>query len=350
MSERVFDLLYEQGFEITRPVMIKRRYWVSENGKRSSRGILRQYIAIDHRRGRKVLVKLVEDAGENVRHILGADLEEHPNVMVVYDAGNLGKAGQFAAVDYVEGQDVSDWFSAAKKRTLQKGYDLALQLFAGLNHLHSNRIVHGDIHGDNIRITPGGTLKILDLNAPHSKLIVRDEQQLPDIYRGGRLAFQLLCAGEDVYTANRVFEKFDEDRDRTKAFLLQVAGGDAVLAEALYDFFRKVTILTTDRREGFRSMKDVLRDFTALKERVAAVPAGRRTERAALPFTGQLMSAESYERYRTLAVKLAPGIVSETDVGILQDNMPKDSVWSDYKYTGDELLSLIRGDFPGGSR
>ncbi|MDP8217979.1 MAG: PEP/pyruvate-binding domain-containing protein [Candidatus Theseobacter exili] len=345
ISNRIFDLLYEQGFEITRPLQIKRRYWISEKGIRKSRGMLRQYIAIDHHRGRKVMIKLVEDSKENVRHILGSDLEEHPNVMIVYDAGSLGKAGQFAAVDFVEGKDLTEWFSEEKEHNVQEGYNLAVQLFSGLNHLHSNRIIHGDIHSDNIRITPGGILKILDLNSPHSKLVSRDKEMLPDIYRAGRMAFKLLSVGKDAYTANGVFEEFDENR--AKEFLLDVAGGDVVLAESLFDFFHKVAILRTDPEAGYHSIKDMLRDFSALQDRIAAVPEKKKTQRTARPLTGRVMSSKNYSAYKALAKKLASDIVKETDIELLQENMPSDGLWSETTYTRDELLSLISGDISG---
>ena len=85
---------------------------------------------------------------------------EHPNVCAIYEVGESGDEG-FIVMQYVPGQSL-DQLIARGPASLQLVLSVGIQIADGLHAAHSLRIFHRDLKPQNVMLTDGGLVKILD--------------------------------------------------------------------------------------------------------------------------------------------------------------------------------------------
>jgi serine/threonine-protein kinase len=85
---------------------------------------------------------------------------EHPNVCAIYEVGEAGEEG-FIVMQYVPGQSL-DKLIARGPATLQLILSVGIQIADGLHAAHSLGIFHRDLKPQNVMLTDGGLVKILD--------------------------------------------------------------------------------------------------------------------------------------------------------------------------------------------
>ncbi len=127
-------------------------------------GMGRVWKAMDVRLERVVALKILKGDDEERRRALVAEAKtacqlQHPNIAVVYDAGEL-EGAPFIAMEYVEGANLAA--EVGRSMPLGRLLALAVQACKGLHHAHQKGVVHRDIKPDNLVIGGDGTLKILD--------------------------------------------------------------------------------------------------------------------------------------------------------------------------------------------
>lgn len=77
----------------------------------------------------------------------------HENIVQVSEFGLDDKGLPYLVMDYVTGKPLSSLIETEQKLTLEKCFDITIQVAAGLEHAHASGIVHRDIKPDNIIIT-----------------------------------------------------------------------------------------------------------------------------------------------------------------------------------------------------
>jgi serine/threonine-protein kinase len=85
---------------------------------------------------------------------------EHPNVCAIYEVGENGGEA-YIAMQYVPGQSL-DQLIARGPAALQLILSVGIQIADGLNAAHSLGIFHRDLKPQNVMLTDGGLVKILD--------------------------------------------------------------------------------------------------------------------------------------------------------------------------------------------
>src|SRR5580698_7745548 len=85
---------------------------------------------------------------------------EHPNVCAIYEVGESGDEG-FIVMQYVPGQSL-DHLIARGPATLQLVLSVGIQIADGLQAAHVLGIFHRDLKPQNVMLTDGGLVKILD--------------------------------------------------------------------------------------------------------------------------------------------------------------------------------------------
>ena len=122
------------------------------------------YRATDSKLGREVAIKLLpedfaRDAARMARFTREAQVLaslNHPNIAAIY-----GVEDRALIMELVEGQTLAERIKQGPI-PLEEALEIARQIADGLEAAHDKGIVHRDLKPANIKITPGGTVKLLD--------------------------------------------------------------------------------------------------------------------------------------------------------------------------------------------
>src|SRR3984885_3388859 len=126
------------------------------------------YRARDMRLGREVALKILPAAfasdPDRVRRFeqegRAAAALNHPNIVVIYDAGSEG-GGFHVATELLEGETLRERL-AGHALPVRKAIDYAIQTARGLAAAHAKGITHRDLKPENLFLTKDGLVKILD--------------------------------------------------------------------------------------------------------------------------------------------------------------------------------------------
>jgi tRNA A-37 threonylcarbamoyl transferase component Bud32 len=126
------------------------------------------YRARDSRLGRDVAIKILPreyaDSEDRRRRFeseaRAAAAVDHPNVLVVHDAGTEGGT-PYIVFELLEGETLRRRLARGALPVAQ-AVELAAQIAHGLAAAHARGITHRDLKPDNIFVTPGDRAKILD--------------------------------------------------------------------------------------------------------------------------------------------------------------------------------------------
>lgn len=115
---------------------------------------------------KRVALKLLRfDAGDlrarfdNERHILAA--LEHPHIARLLDAGSDAHGAPYVALEYVEGESLTQWCDA-RGADLRTRLALFLKVLDAVQAAHGRLVVHRDLKPANILVDAHGTPKLLD--------------------------------------------------------------------------------------------------------------------------------------------------------------------------------------------
>lgn len=122
---------------------------------------------------------------------------QHPNIIDYYSVDQLeleGKIHYFLLVEYLQGPRLSDvvarHFRRSRKPPLFFGLRIFYQICRGMAYVHDRRLLHDDLHAENIILTG-------DPEAPVPKLF--DFWGSRSGRRAERRAFDLRCAGQVLF-------------------------------------------------------------------------------------------------------------------------------------------------------
>ena len=132
------------------------------------------YRAVDSVIGRTVAIKVMnasiarqQDHRQRfLREAQAAGSLQHPNVVTIYDLGELD-GHLFIAMEYVHGTDLERLMTGAEPLKLQSKLDIIVDVLMGLSYAHKHGIVHRDIKPANVRVGEDGHAKIMDFGVAH---------------------------------------------------------------------------------------------------------------------------------------------------------------------------------------
>ena len=128
------------------------------------------YRATQLRLGRTVAIKVIsperafdEDYAERfLREARLAASIEHPNVLPVYEAGELDSGQQFIVMRWVEGTDLRQLLDREGRLPLGRAVELVAPVAQALDAAHARGLVHRDVKPANILVAEGGDGSIHD--------------------------------------------------------------------------------------------------------------------------------------------------------------------------------------------
>jgi eukaryotic-like serine/threonine-protein kinase len=97
---------------------------------------------------------------------------EHPNIARLYDAGIDTGGCPYLAMEYVQGEPLTDWCDA-QSLGLPDRLKLFLQVLEAVRFAHEKQIIHRDLKPSNILVTESGQVRLLDFGV--AKLLEADE-------------------------------------------------------------------------------------------------------------------------------------------------------------------------------
>ncbi|HEX7672452.1 MAG TPA: protein kinase [Polyangiaceae bacterium] len=126
------------------------------------------YRARDPRLGRSVAIKIVSERALLAPRALerfeqearAASAIDHPNIVTVHEIG-LVDGTPFIVMELIEGKSLRELLSGSRL-PLKTLLSISVQIADGLAAAHARGIVHRDVKPENIMVTPGGVVKILD--------------------------------------------------------------------------------------------------------------------------------------------------------------------------------------------
>jgi serine/threonine-protein kinase len=132
------------------------------------------YRAKDSVIGRTVAIKVMNaeiarDKAHRQRFLREAQAAgslQHPNVVTIYDLGELD-GHLFIAMEFLHGADLEKLMANPEPMKLQSKLDIIVDVLMGLSYAHKNGIVHRDIKPANIRVSEEGKAKIMDFGVAH---------------------------------------------------------------------------------------------------------------------------------------------------------------------------------------
>jgi serine/threonine-protein kinase len=86
----------------------------------------------------------------------------HPNVVKVYDIGQLADGEVFISMEFIDGEDLASLLRRAGRLAPGKTVQIARELCAGLGAAHDHGVLHRDLKPSNIVIDADGHVHIAD--------------------------------------------------------------------------------------------------------------------------------------------------------------------------------------------
>lgn len=168
----------------------------------------------------------------------------HPNIVAVYDFGQLPDQRFFLSMEYAEGQSVYQLLKRDDHFDVPRALWVMGQLVYAVHHAHSRGVVHRDLKPDNLLLCgPDESLKVLDFGvakivaADHSDSVVLSSANLvygtpkymsperasgvgndprTDLYSIGCIAFELVVGGPPFTgTPNEVIKQHIQQQPPT---------------------------------------------------------------------------------------------------------------------------------------
>src|SRR5262245_26359186 len=95
------------------------------------------------------------------REVRAAARLAHPNIVTAYDADQAGGT-HFLVMEYVEGSTLAQLVAERGRLAVAEACDYARQAASALQHAFEQGMVHRDVKPQNLMLTPGGRVKVLD--------------------------------------------------------------------------------------------------------------------------------------------------------------------------------------------
>ncbi len=125
------------------------------------------YRATDTKLGREVALKLLAhravdkvSPGHLLREAQTASSLSHPNICTIHQVGEIGN-DFYVVMELIEGRLLSDLIPATGL-SIEILTRYGTQIADALAHAHDRGIVHRDLKGSNVMVTPEGRVKVLD--------------------------------------------------------------------------------------------------------------------------------------------------------------------------------------------
>ncbi|MFC2037713.1 protein kinase, partial [Chloroflexota bacterium] len=157
-------------------ILLQNRYRISLRVAKGGFGVV--YLAYDQRLNQNCALKESLDTSPESRRLFQREVSfllrmNHPRLVRVYDFFDTPAGELFLVMDYIEGEDLGQILTDAVGTLPEDDViQWALQVCDVLDHMHTwvdpdtgqrAPIIHRDVKPDNLKLQPGGSIKVIDL-------------------------------------------------------------------------------------------------------------------------------------------------------------------------------------------
>lgn len=167
---------------------IAERYKVLE--KLGSGGMGAVYLVEESATNRKLALKTVITQGATDRNFKRFEMEakatrllQHESLVQIYDYGLIDDTQPFFAMEYCQGQNLSQRIKAEGPLPVAKAVELFIALCHALTYAHAQGVVHRDLKPSNIMIN-NNTVKVLDFGIAK---VLREGDEFNTLTRTGEI-------------------------------------------------------------------------------------------------------------------------------------------------------------------
>ncbi|HKY37839.1 MAG TPA: serine/threonine-protein kinase [Polyangiaceae bacterium] len=168
---------------------------------------LAEHFAIEKRVALKVLRSEYAHKGDIVtrfqQEAISASRIKHPNVLDVFDFGQLENGCFYLAMEFLEGNDLADELQRWRVLTAPRALPIAMQICRALSAAHSKGVVHRDMKPENVFLQRTGDgeeiIKIVDFGIAQLKPTNEEAQAVSTSHR--RLTKTGMIFGTPEYMA-----------------------------------------------------------------------------------------------------------------------------------------------------
>ena len=139
------------------------------------------YRAFDSRLERHVAIKVFPglETTPNARQRLlhearSASALNHPNVCTVHEVGESGDI-TYLVMEFIEGETLSATLPSGGF-SMETIVDYGSQIAGALAHAHARGVVHRDLKGANVIVTPDGRIKVLDFGVAQRQAMLEQTE------------------------------------------------------------------------------------------------------------------------------------------------------------------------------
>jgi serine/threonine protein kinase/tetratricopeptide (TPR) repeat protein len=86
---------------------------------------------------------------------------DHPNIARILDGGSTDDGLPYLVMDFIKGQPI-DEYSRTRQLTVKERLELFRTLCSAVQYVHQHLMVHGDLKCNNVLVTDGGSVRLLD--------------------------------------------------------------------------------------------------------------------------------------------------------------------------------------------
>ena len=126
---------------------------------------------------------------------------DHPNVVRAYDLGEHDGL-PFLVMECLDGMDLARALKDRLEMPMERRVDIVAQVAEGLHYVHAKGIVHRGLKPADIRLLPGGTVKIMDFGLA--------KFSSEDLTRVGQFMGSVYCPAPEQIRATAVDGRTDQ--------------------------------------------------------------------------------------------------------------------------------------------